>query len=89
MPRNKDQVAILHAGRRPGKVMIEVSRLVVFVNSKESDVEVIARIGEVIRVAAEEGDIEFRRKHQPHIRVLFVLVQVVHLTRIEDHHIAA
>src|SRR5580704_119923 len=89
MSRNEDEVAIFHAVARPLKIVIEVRRFVIFVDSKKSDVEIVARVGEIIGIASEEGDVEFRREHQTDIGVLLVLVEVINLARIENHYITA
>jgi hypothetical protein len=62
--------------------------LIVFVNAKKSDVEVVSRVSEIIGIPAEERSLEFRREDQADIGVLLVLVQVVDFPRIENHDIA-
>ncbi len=89
MPRNEDQVAVFDASLRPLQIVVEMRRFVILVDPEESDVEIIAGICEVIRIAAEERDTEFRRKHEPDIRVLLVLVEVVNLAGIERYDITA
>ncbi len=85
----KNQLAIFHSGWRPLQVVIEVHRFAIFVDAEERDVEIVARIGEVVGVAAEESDVEFRREHKADVRVFLVLVQVVDLPGVKDCHIAA
>ena len=63
-------------------------RLVVLIDPEERDVEIVAWIREVVGIAAEECDVEFRRKHQADIRILLVLVKVVDLSGVEGNDIA-
>ena len=74
MAGNKDQIVLRNPGAGPVQVVIEVRRLVVFVNAKERDVEVIPRIGEVVGIAAEKRGFEFGSKDQAYIGILFVFV---------------
>ena len=69
--------------------MVEVDGLVVLVDAEEADVEIVARVGEVVGIAAEEGDVKFGREHQPHVGVLLVLVEVIDFARVERDHVAA
>ena len=89
MSGNEDQIVFLYAGARPVEVIIKVSWLVIFVNSKECHVEVVTGIGEVVRIAAEKGRLELGREDQAHVRVFLVFVQVVHFARVEGHDVAA
>src|ERR1051326_7938105 len=54
MPRNEDQLAIFHAGRRPFQIVVQVGRLAVFVYAEERDVEIVSGIREVVGIASEE-----------------------------------
>ena len=89
MPGDENQIAVLHSGARPLQVIIEVRRLAILVDPEEGDIQVVARIGEVIGISAKESNVEFGSEHQPHVRVLFILVEVIDLPRIKNHHIAA
>ena len=89
MARNENQIAIFDTGFRPLQVVVEMDRLVVLVDTEEGDVQVIAREGEVVGIAAKKRGFEFRRKHQAHIGVLFVFVEVVNFARVERDHVAA
>jgi hypothetical protein len=86
---DEDQVAIFYASARPTQVVIEMSGLVIFVDSEESDVQIVARVGEVVGVAAEEGDAELRREDEAYVGVFFIFVEVVNLAGVKDHHVAA
>jgi hypothetical protein len=64
-------------------------RFAILIDPEESDVQIVAGISEVIGIAAEEGDVEFRCEHQPHIGVFLILVEVINLAGIENHDVAA
>src|ERR1700732_1940583 len=89
MARNENQIAISYSCFRPSQVIVEMDRLVVLVDTEEGYVEVIARESEVVGIAAEKRGFKFRRKHQAHIGVLFVFVEVVNFARVERDHVAA
>ena len=89
MSRDEDQIALFYSHGRPLQIVLEMSRLSVFVDPEECDVQIVAGIGEVVRIASEKGDIELRRKHQSHVRVLFVFVQVVNLPGIKSDDVTA
>ena len=69
MAGNEHQLAVARAGEAPFQVVFDLGRLAVLVDAEEADVEVVSRVLEVVRVAAEEGDLLLGRKDQPHIRV--------------------
>ena len=54
---HEDQLVV--GRRRPRSIsdMLDLGRLVVFVDAEEADIEIVARILEVVGVAAEEGDL--------------------------------
>ena len=89
IPGKENQIAILDSRFRPLQVVVEMNRLVVFVNTEEGDVEVIARVGKIVGVATEKCRLKFRRKHQAHIGVFLVSVQVVNFARVESNNVAA
>ena len=86
---DKDEIAGLGSGGRPLEVVVEVHGLAVLIDAEVGDVEVVARILEVIAVAAEERHLRLRSKDDAHVGVLFVLVQVVHSAGIEGYDVAA
>ena len=73
----------------PLQVVLAVDRLAVLVNAEQRHVEVVARIGEVVRIAAEESDLLFRREHQAHVGVLLVAVEPVFAALVERNHVGA
>ena len=89
MSRDENQIAIFDSYFRPLQIIVEMNRLVVLVDPEESDVEVIARVGEIVGIAAKKCRGKFRRKHQAHIGVLLVFVEVVYRARVQCDHVAA
>src|SRR5258707_11772213 len=89
MAGNKNQITLFHAGARPAQKIGEVGGMPVFIYAEECDVEIVTRIGEVVGIAAEKGRIKFGREYQAHVGELFVLIQVIDLTRIENNDVAA
>ncbi len=57
MAGDEDQLAVARALGTPLQVVLDLGRLAVLVDAEEADVEVVAGILEVVRVAAEEGDV--------------------------------
>src|SRR5215472_16399298 len=68
--------------------MVEMDGFVVLIDAEEGDVEIVSWVGEVVGVAAEESDTEFRRKNKANVGVLFVLVEVVDFAGVERHCVA-
>ena len=89
MAGDEDQISLRDSLGRPFQIIVEVSRLVVLVYAEEGDIEIVPGKGEVVGIAPEKRDIKLRREHQPHISVLLILVQVVNLSGIENHDVAA
>src|SRR5215469_378029 len=89
MSGDKNELIVAHSRRRPLQVVVQVGRLVVLVDAEKRDIEVVARIFEVVRIPAEEGNVELGREDQTDIRILLVLVKVVYLSRIKSDHVAA
>ena len=63
------------------KIVLDLGRLAVLVNAEEADVEVVAGILEVVRIAAEEGDRLLRGEDQPHVGIFLVAIEVVRARR--------
>src|SRR5262252_9447748 len=88
MTGDKNELVVAYPCWRPLQVVVQMGRLVILIDAEEGDVEVVARIFEVIGIPAEEGDVKLRREHQADIRVLLVLVKVVDLPRIKGDYVA-
>ena len=69
--------------------MLDLDRLVVFVNAEEADVEIVTRIGEIVGVAAVEGDLLLGGEDKPDIGVAFEAVKVVLAALVERDDVAA
>ncbi len=65
-----------------------VRRLAIFIGPHEAHVEIEARVGEVVRVAAEEGDLLLGREHQPDILVALEPIELVLPAPVHAHHLA-
>ena len=76
------QLVLLGSLGRPGQVL-GPGRLAVLVRAEERDVEVVARIGEVVVVAAEEPRRLFHGEHEPNVGVLLVAVEPVLAAAVE------
>src|SRR5579859_1718665 len=70
----KNQVSFLHAQFRYLQIVGQMRGLAIFIHAKKSDIKVVARKLEVVRVASKECDVAFRREYQAHIRIFLVLV---------------
>ena len=67
---DEDEFVLLAAVRAPLQVVLDLDRLVVLVDAEEADVEVVARVLEVVRVAAEEGDLLLGGEDEADVGVL-------------------
>jgi len=85
MPRHKDQFAIGGAGGIPFQIILRVDRLAVLVNAEQRHIQVVARIREIVGVAAEEGGLVFGCEYQPHIGILPITVKPVFAALIQRH----
>ena len=74
---DEDQLAVGRPARRPLQVVLDLGRLAVLINAEEADVEVIAGIFEIVRIAAEEGDVLFGREDQADVGVFLVAIEMV------------
>ncbi len=86
---HEDQFAVDGARGAPFQVMLDLGRLAVFVGPKEADIQIVARVFEIVGVAAEKRDLLFRREDEPHVGVFLITVQVISAAVIERNHVAA
>src|SRR5688500_1343622 len=77
MARNEHHIALDRAGGAPAKIMLGAEWLTVVVDAEKTNVEVEARILEVVGVAAEESDVVLRGHHEANIGELPVLIEVI------------
>src|SRR5438132_7725271 len=89
MSCDENQLTICGTRRTELEVIVDLRRLAVFVRAEQADVEVVTGILEVVGIAAKKRDRYFRREHEPHVRVLFVAVEVIFSSLIERDDIAA
>ncbi len=87
--RHKREVPFLGTGRRPFEVIRDARRFAVLVRAVHRRIEVEAGKLEVIRVAAEESRLLFRRPHEAHVGVLLETVEVVRPALVKGHDVAA
>src|SRR5579883_2977665 len=71
------------------KVGRGVGGLVLIVDAKIADIEVIARELEIIRVASEKGDVFFGRENEPDILKAAIFIKIVNAAIIKRDDIAA
>ena len=80
---DKDRLAVLGRRRAPDQMIRRLDGLAVFVEPHERAIEVIAGKVEIVRIAAEEGRLAFRREHQPDIGIFAIGVKLVLATLIQ------
>ena len=68
--------------------MVCVNRFVVFIDPEKRDVEIVARVFEIIGIASEKRGRLFRRKDQPDIGVFFVAIEMVGAAIIKRDNVA-
>ena len=83
MAGDEDQFAIGRALRAPLQIVGGVDRLAVLIDAEDRHVEVVAGIGEVVRIAAKEGHLLLGRKDEADIGVLLVAIEPVFATLVE------
>ena len=87
--RDENEIACARTLRGPFEVVLRMNRLIIFINTEQREIEIVAWIFEVVRVTAQERNLEFRRKHETHVGVLLVGVQVVLAALIKRNHVVA
>ena len=60
--------------RVPFQETVDFRWLTIFVNAKEANIEIVAGILKVIRVAAKKSHLLFRREGEPHIIIALVTI---------------
>ena len=89
MAADESQFAIARAFRIPFQKMLDLGRLAVFVSAENADIEIVARILEVIGIAAVKGHLLLGREDDPHIVVAFVAIQMVNAALVKRDDIGA
>ena len=69
--------------------MLNFGGLTILVDAEDADIEIVARIFEIIRIAPEKRHGLFWRKNDAHIVVTFVAIKVISAALIKRDHIRA
>ena len=69
---DKHQIAVARALGVPLQIIRRVDRLSVFIDAEQRHVQVVARIREVVGIAAEKRGLLFRREHDAATSVYFL-----------------
>src|SRR5713101_7446562 len=88
MAGNEYQVALAGASLAPFQIVLRMNRLVVFVNPEEANVEVVAGIFKIVRIAAVEGDLLLRSEHQTHVGVALETIELIQAALVKRDDIA-
>src|SRR5438105_13427399 len=78
---DEDEFACARAGLRELEIVIGVDGLTVFIDAKDGHVQVVARVIEVVRVAAEESDLAFGREGEAPVCTAFEAIHAELPTR--------
>ncbi len=62
--RDEHQLVVFRSRRAPLQILIDLGRLVVLVHAEERNIQIVARILEIIRISAEKRDVLLRREYQ-------------------------
>jgi hypothetical protein len=85
MTGDENQIAIFGALLAPFQVVLNLRRLAVLVSAEETDIEVVAWVFEVIRVAAVKSNLLLGREDDADIGVAFEAVKMVAPALIKRH----
>ena len=89
MTADKRQLAIARAARTEFQIIVDLRRLAIFVSAKDADIEIEARIFEVVRIAPKKRDLLLGRENQSDVIVAFESVQMVSAALIKRDHVRA
>ena len=67
--------------------MLDLCRLAVFVGAEDTDIEIEARIFEIIRIAAVKSDLLFGSKDKPYVVVTLGTIKVIGAALVKRDHI--
>src|SRR3989442_4440137 len=85
---DKGELAIFNPRVAPAQVIARLDRTIVLVRSEERKIQAVARIVEVVGIAAELSNRLLGRKDQPYIGVFLVLIEIVTAAGIKRDYIA-
>src|SRR5207248_3652586 len=80
---------VLGTVRIPFQEMLHLGRLPVFVSAENTDIEIKARVLEVIRVAAIKSNLLFWREDEPHVVVTLETIKVIRAALIKGDDVRA
>ena len=89
MTADERQLAVAGSLRIPFQEMLDLRRLAVLVSAEDADIEIVARILEIIRIASVKRDLFLRREDEAHVVVAFVAIEMVNAALVERDHIGA
>src|SRR5262249_20765637 len=87
IPAHERQLAIRRTLRVPLQIMLDLRRLPVFVSAKDRNIEIVARIFEIIGIAAAKRDLSLGGEGQPHVVVTSVAIKMILSALIKCHHV--
>src|ERR1022692_1034080 len=89
MPTYKSKFARAWAFRVPFQEVLDLGRLSIFIDAEDADIEIEARVLEVIRIAAVEGRLLLGGEDNPHIVITLVTIEMVNAALIKSDHVGA
>ena len=89
VPGYEDEFVIGRALRIPLQVFLALDGLAVLVHAEQRHIEIVAREGEIVRVAAEIGGLLLRREDDADVGVLLIAVEPVLAALVERDHFGA
>ncbi len=89
MAGDEHQLSFGGARRAPVQIIGNFRGMSVLVHAKQADVQIVARVFEIVGIAAEERDGLLWSEHQADIGVALVAIQVIEPTVIKRNHVAA
>src|SRR5260370_32466019 len=75
-PAHECQLAVVWSARVPFQEIVDPGWLAVFVDTKDTDIEIKARILEIVGIAAEKSHLLFRGEDQTDVVVTFVTIKM-------------
>src|SRR5271169_6245684 len=89
MSGDEDQFAITRALGIPLQEIFAINGLAIFVDAEQRHIQVVARISEIVRIAAVKSSLLFHGKDQTDVGVLLVAVEPILAAGVESDHIRA
>ena len=89
MAADEGQFVLGGAVGAPLEIMFRVGGLAVLVGAEDADVQVEARVLEIVRVAAVKRDALLGREDQPHVGVTLEAVEMVRAALVQRDHVGA